>query len=781
MGYNRRVLHVPVIFLLACSDSFSGDGAGGVWYDEDAAAPPALETATRNPQIGFLDPQYDEYFAVEQDVRVEILSGDADGGSLTTLTLSWDGPTESASELPLTPGVDGKADFTMPPLAIGDYTMTVTVVDPAGLSATSTVPFHVVAYDADGDGFEHPGLGGDDCNDFDAEINPGEVEVCNVIDDDCDALIDEEVTTTYWADADGDTFGDLLVPSEGCEAPPLGYVTNSDDCDDTTAERFPANPEVCDYLDNDCNFEVDEGVKTTYWRDVDTDGFGDLADPIDDCTLPAGYVENADDCLDTDATVSPLGTEVCYDNLDNDCDGTSNACGLGGDIDLSTSDAQYRGSASDNYAGTSVAGAGDWNNDGVDDMLVGAWGSDAGGSASGAVYVVAGGTLGIIDLDTSALARLTGGAAGDGAGWSVAGLGDWDADGQDDVGIGAIFSDGGGAESGAVYIVAGGGSGDLSLNSAATLISAGEAAGDNVGWSLGGGADLDGDGNADLVVGGTGSDSGGSVSGSAWIVQGGTSGVLNLSAAVAQMPGDSSGDQAGSGVALVGDANGDGLGDALVGALGDGTGGAGAGAAYLLYGPLSGSIGLGAADLVMIGENAGDQLGYAVSTAGDTNADGYDDCLLGAPYHDYSATDSGAAYVVLGGVRSGSLDLSAADAKAGGEGGDDGAGWSVAPAGDMDGDGDDDVLIGGALEDAGGTGAGAAYLMYGPLAALTSLALSDAKFIGEREGDYAGNSIASVGDVSGDGKGDVMVGAPYEDYGSYTRSGSAYLLLGQGL
>jgi hypothetical protein len=234
-------------------------------------------------------------------------------------------------------------------------------------------------------------------------------------------------------------------------------------------------------------------------------------------------------------------------------------------------------------------------------------------------------------------------------------------------------------------------------------------------------------------------------------------------------------------VALLDDANGDGLGDFLIGALGDGGGGAGSGSAYLLYGPLTGTIGLGSADLTMVGENAGDQVGYAVSSAGDTNADGYDDCLLGAPYHDYAATDSGAAYVVLGGSRSGSLDLSAADAKVGGEGGDDGAGWSVAPAGDMDGDGDDDVLIGAALEDAGGTGAGAAYLMYGPLAALTSLATADAKFIGEREGDYAGNSVASVGDVSGDGKGDVMIGAPYEDYGANTRSGSAYLLLGQGL
>ena len=410
--------------------------------------------------------------------------------------------------------------------------------------------------------------------------------------------------------------------------------------------------------------------------------------------------------------------------------------------------------------------------------MVGAWGNDAGGTGAGAVYVVAGGVTGVNDLDTLALARILGGDAGDGAGWAVAGIGDWDADGQDDVAVGAWADDGGGTDAGAAYIIEGGRTGDLDLSTSARTILLGEDAGDSAGWSLAGAADVDGDGYDDLLVGGPGVDDGGGLSGGAWLVRGPSAGALDLSSATATFTGESASDQAGQAVALVGDSDGDGYGDVLIGAIGDG---GGAGAAYLLLGPVSGDVDLGSVDLWMVGENAGDQAGYAVATAGDTNSDGYDDFLVGAPYYDYGAADAGAAYLVLGGSHTGSLDLSAADAAMAGESGDDAAGWSVAPAGDMDGDGDDDVLVGAVLEDDGGNNSGGAYLVYGPLAGWMSLSSASAKLIGEREGDYAGNVIAGVGDTNGDGKSDVLVGAPYEDYGVDARSGSAYLLLGQGI
>ncbi|GDX83630.1 hypothetical protein LBMAG42_54410 [Deltaproteobacteria bacterium] len=769
---------ILLLLLTACSSTFGDEAEGGVWLG-DAPTQPMPETdEPRAPEIGFLDPRNGDLFDKDDPIRVEILAGDMDGASLEAVALVWDGPITEAP--PAVPGLDGLADFTLDPLPLGDYTITVTATDPDGLVTTASVSFSVVERDADGDGFETEGLGGQDCDDHDATVNPSGVEVCDGIDNDCDGTIDDGVLLPYWADVDGDSYGDINAEITDCSAPP-GYVENTDDCDDTEADRWPGNPEVCDGLDNDCNEVIDEDVKDPFWGDADGDGYGDENTPTEACSAPSGYVANAEDCLDTDAAVSPAETEVCHDGLDNDCDGTSNGCGLGGTADLSTANAQLRGDASNDYAGTAVAAAGDINGDGLGDLLIGAFGSDDGGSGSGAVYLVPGTTTGVNDLASVMTAKVYGAAAGDGFGYGVAGLGDWDGDGVDDVAVGAWANDSGGTDAGAAYILSGGLAGSVAVSSGAMLTLNGAAAGDYAGWTVSGGGDPTGDGNNDLVVGGPWADGGGSLSGGAWLVGGPTSGTLSLSASTAIFVGESASDQAGSAVAMAGDVDGDGVDDVTIGAIGDGGGGAGAGAAYVVYGPCSGSIDLGAADLSLIGENIGDQAGYAVAGGGDENGDGYADVLVGAPYHDYGAADSGAAYVVLGGTHAGSVDLSAADAKVAGEGGDDGAGWSLANAGDMDGDGDDDVLIGAALEDGGGTSAGAAYLMYGPLAAFTSLTAADAKLTGERDSDYAGNGVASVGDADGDGNGDVLIGAPYEDYGTDSRAGSAYLVLGQGL
>ena len=170
--------------------------------------------------------------------------------------------------------------------------------------------------DADGDGYtEAEG----DCDDADAAVNPGAAEVCNGADDDCDGDIDEGATTTFYADADGDGFGDPDSPVEACSAP-SGAVADATDCDDADAAVNPDAAEVCDEIDNNCDGDVDEGVLSTFYADGDGDGFGDPDSSVEACEAPSGTVADATDCDDTTAAAHPGAEEVC-DEIDNDCDG----------------------------------------------------------------------------------------------------------------------------------------------------------------------------------------------------------------------------------------------------------------------------------------------------------------------------------------------------------------------------------------------------------------------------------------------------------------------------
>jgi hypothetical protein len=169
--------------------------------------------------------------------------------------------------------------------------------------------------DADGDGFP----AGEDCNDGDAAMNPAAVETCNGVDDNCDGEVDEGLGQAWYADRDADGHGDPDSMVEAC-AQPADHVPTSTDCDDSDPEVNPGAAEACNEVDDDCDGEVDEDVGDTFWLDGDGDGFGDPGAELQACALPDGAADNADDCDDGDAAVSPDATEVCNE-VDDDCDG----------------------------------------------------------------------------------------------------------------------------------------------------------------------------------------------------------------------------------------------------------------------------------------------------------------------------------------------------------------------------------------------------------------------------------------------------------------------------
>ena len=162
-----------------------------------------------------------------------------------------------------------------------------------------------------------------DCNDGDDAINPGATEICNAIDDDCDGTADDGLTFIYYADADGDTYGDPLVFTTSCDGPPAGYLTDNSDCNDADDAINPDATEICNAIDDNCDGTPDDGLTfLNYYTDEDGDGFGSsAATAVSSCSPIAGSVTNNDDCNDLNAAIKPGGTEIC-NAVDDDCDGS---------------------------------------------------------------------------------------------------------------------------------------------------------------------------------------------------------------------------------------------------------------------------------------------------------------------------------------------------------------------------------------------------------------------------------------------------------------------------
>ncbi len=500
-------------------------------------------------------------------------------------------------------------------------------------------------------------------------------------------------------------------------------------------------------------------------------------DPLDVDDDGDGYTENQGDCDDADASIGPEGIDGLI--ADRDCDG------LAAEGTLELAEYAFIGESPEDYAGYWLSTAGDVDGDGRSDILVGAYNDDDIGPNSGAGYLILASSLdahGTFDLSVADY-KFVGEAAGDWAGFVVETAGDIDGDGRADLMFGAYGDATNGAISGAVYVVLASSldtMGTFSLADADYKI-LGESERDYAGYALSSAGDVDGDGLDDLLVGASGHESGGRFAGAAYVILASSLASdppTDLSQADYKFVGESTENWAGYSVSTAGDVDGDGLADLLVGADGD-EGGWQAHASYLILGGSLGStstLDLSQADYKFIGESSYDYASQ-VSTAGDVDGDGLDDIIIGAGGRDEGATNAGAAYVILGSslTEPGTVDLAVADYVLLGERSGDSAGSTVSDAGDVDGDGLSDIMVGAWQHRSDYDREGAAYVVLASTLlenALLNLADADYKLSGYDTGQYVGHSVSSAGDVDGDGLADVMTGAWYGP----TWNGAAYLV-----
>ena len=398
--------------------------------------------------------------------------------------------------------------------------------------------------------------------------------------------------------------------------------------------------------------------------------------------------------------------------------------------------------------GASVAAAGDVNNDGYDDVIVGAPRYDNGVSSGGAAFVYYGSETGLSSTaDWTVVFPLPDARFGA----SVATAGDVNADGCDDVIVGAYSYESGEAFEGAAFVFYGS-TGGL-IETPAWIVQSNQA-GAAFGTSVGTAGDVNNDGFDDVIVGAPYYNNAQS-EGAVFVYYGSATGLGTDPGWTGES--DQGGAEFGTSVGTAGDVNGDGCDDVIVGAPSYDNGTSVGGAAFAYYGPLSGVS--SSADWTVAADLDSAKFGWSVGTAGDVNKDGYDDVIVGAPYYADGEPYEGAAFAYYGSVTglNSTADWATESNVYAAE-----LGWSVGAAGDINSDGYDDIIVG-AKGDLEVSGPSWVSIYNGSSSGLkatpdwTDASVADAEF---------GYSVGTAGDVNGDGDVDVIIGAPYYGNGS---------------
>ena len=388
--------------------------------------------------------------------------------------------------------------------------------------------------------------------------------------------------------------------------------------------------------------------------------------------------------------------------------------------------------------GNSVSTAGDVNGDGYSDVIISAPNFENGEFAEGAAFVFHGSATGL-SLFPNWIAE--GNRATAAFGNSVSTAGDVNGDGYSDVIIGAFGFSNGQSGEGSAFLYYGSASG---LSSASNWSAENNQAFSYFGYSVSTAGDVNGDGYSDVIIGALTFSNGQLNEGAAYVYHGSSNGLNSNYNWLVE--GNVTNAKYGSCVSEAGDVNGDGYSDVIVGAPDDGLG-----YTYVYHGSNTGLSSVASWSVGNLTNTGG--FGYSVSTAGDVNGDGYSDVIVGSPEYSNGQNREGAAFVIHG-TSMGLLNIlrlfqsNQIDAE---------FGYSVSNAGDVNGDGYSDIIVGARYYDNGNTNEGKAFVYLGSNSGVSSAI--DWSEEGDNEQAHFGNSVCSAGDINGDGYSDVLVGA----------------------